>query len=116
MEEFDLTTVAGCDKVARFLAKDNIARGMRILFPFPYLAFKLGKALMDKIFADPKEQGRVVEDILKAGKERGIREMEIIMEDKGGIGGMGKLADYLDATISVHIGKNQKIIIRAKYF
>lgn len=112
-EKFDLTTPEGFGKVAEFLSNDKIMKGFRLLFPGHALLLKLGKTLMDKVFSTPEEMGKVVNDLIKEGKEQGVEEMEIKMKDKGGINLDGIVCDACN--VNFHIGKDQEIIMNVKY-
>lgn len=112
-EKFDLTTPEGFGKVAEFLSSEKIIKGFRNFSPVSYLLVKLGKALMDKVFSTPDEMGKVVSDLIKEGKERGVEEMEIKMKDKGGINLDGIICDA--GNVNFHFGKDQEIIMHVKY-
>ena len=114
-EKFDLTTPEGFEKVAEFLSNDKIIKGFQLLFPVHGLLLNLGKTLMDKFFSTPDEMGKVVKDIIKEGKERGVDEMEIIMKDRGGINLGGKFFGEVKADVNFHCGKDQEIVMKVKY-
>lgn len=112
-EKFDLTTPEGFGKVAEFLSNEKIIKGFQILFPVHSLLLKLGKTLMDKVFSTPEEMRKVVNDLIREGKERGVEEMEIRMKDKGGINLDGIICDA--GNVNFHFGKDQEIIMNVKY-
>lgn len=79
--------------------------------PIIPLAFKL----LDKIFGSEatKEQGRVAAELIRHGKENGVDEMEITVNNTKGF----KLNVPLDDGIKVDtvIGSDEKMTIKVKY-
>lgn len=104
MEIFDLTTKDGME-----IAKKYVLNYFE-LTPVGML-YKIGKMIFDS--DSVKKQGKMVEDLIKAGKEKGVDEMEIILDNKKGF--------HFDAPIDEGIkidtvlGSDEKVRIRVKY-
>lgn len=104
MEIFDLTTKDGME-----IAKKYVLNYFE-LTPVGML-YKIGKMIFDS--DSVKKQGKTVEDLIKAGKEKGVDEMEIILDNKKGF--------HFDAPIDEGIkidtvlGSDEKVRIRVKY-
>ena len=104
METFDLTTKDGMD-----IAKKYVLSYFE-LTPVGML-FKIGKMIFDS--DSVKKQGKTVEDLIKAGKERGVDEMEIILDNKKGFHFNAPIEEGI--TIETALGSDEKIKIRVKY-
>ena len=104
MEIFDLTTKDGME-----IAKKYVLNYFE-LTPVGML-YKIGKMIFDS--DSVKKQGKTVEDLIKAGKEKGVDEMEIILDNKKGF--------HFDAPIDEGVkietvlGSDEKVRIRVKY-
>ena len=104
METFDLTTKDGME-----IAKKYVLSYFE-LTPVGML-FKIGKMIFDS--DSVKKQGKTVEDLIKVGKEKGVDEMEITLDNKNGF--------HFDAPIDEGIkidtvlGSDEKVRIRVKY-
>lgn len=104
MEIFDLTTKDGME-----IAKKYVLNYFE-LTPVGML-YKIGKMIFDS--DSVKKQGKTVEDLIKVGKENGVDEMEIILDNKKGF--------HFDAPIDEGIkidtvlGSDEKVRIRVKY-
>ena len=104
MEIFDLTTKDGME-----IAKKYVLSYFE-LTPVGML-YKLGKIIFDSDRV--KTQGKAAEDLIKVGKEKGVDEMEIILDNKKGF--------HFDAPIDEGIkidtvlGSDEKVRIRVKY-
>ena len=104
METFDLTTKDGME-----IAKKYVLSYFE-LTPVGML-YKLGKIIFDSDRV--KKQGKTVEDLIKVGKEKGVDEMEITLDNKKGF--------HFDAPIDEGIkidtvlGSDEKVRIRVKY-
>ena len=104
METFDLTTKDGME-----IAKKYVLSYFE-LTPVGML-YKLGKIIFDSDRV--KKQGKTVEDLIKVGKEKGVDEMEITLDNKNGF--------HFDAPIDEGIkidtvlGSDEKVRIRVKY-
>ena len=104
METFDLTTKDGME-----IAKKYVLSYFE-LTPVGML-YKLGKIIFDSDRV--KKQGKTVEDLIKVGKEKGVDEMEITLDNKNGF--------HFDAPIDEGIkidtvlGSDEKARIRVKY-
>lgn len=66
METFDLTTKDGMEIAKKYFELTPVG-----------MLFKIGKMIFDS--DSVKKQGKTVEDLIKAGKEKGVDEMEIIL-------------------------------------
>ena len=71
METFDLTTKDGMEIAKKYFELTPVG-----------MLFKIGKMIFDS--DSVKKQGKTVEDLIKAGKEKGVDEMEIILDNKKG--------------------------------
>lgn len=104
MEIFDLTTKDGME-----IAKKYVLNYFE-LTPVGML-YKIGKMIFDS--DSVKKQGKTVENLIKVGKEKGVDEMEIILDNKKGF--------HFDAPIDEGIkidtvlGSDEKVRIRVKY-
>ena len=104
MEIFDLTTKDGME-----IAKKYVLNYFE-LTPVGML-YKIGKMIFDS--DSVKKQGKTVEDLIKVGKEKGVDEMEITLDNKNGF--------HFDAPIDEGIkidtvlGSDEKVRIRVKY-
>lgn len=67
METFDLTTKDGMEIAKKYFELTPVG-----------MLFRYRKMIFDS--DSVKKQGKTVEDLIKAGKERGVDEMEIILD------------------------------------
>lgn len=104
METFDLTTNEGME-----MAKKYVQRYFE-LTPVGML-FKIGKMIFDS--DSVKKQGKTVEDLIKVGKEKGVDEMEIILDNKKGFHFNAPIEENI--RIETTLGSDEKIKIRVKY-
>lgn len=106
MEQYDLTNNKGLAKAAGVLS-DNL------LLVNPGLA--LGKYLIDKVTDLTKTwavQRETAEKLIKKGKEDGVDEMEITMDNHRGF----KMNVPIDGVqINTHLGANEKMVVKVKY-
>jgi len=107
MEKFDLTTESGFKNVANFLG-DNL-----LLIFNPKLG--IAKYIIDKI-TDLRKSFNVQRDaaieLIKKGKEQGVDDMEIVMDNKRGF----KLnVPMEDVKIDALVGADDKMHIKVKY-
>ena len=102
METFDLTTKDGMEIAKKYVLS---------YFGLTGMLYKLGKIIFDSDRV--KKQGKTVEDLIKVGKEKGVDEMEITLDNKNGF--------HFDAPIDEGIkidtvlGSDEKVRIRVKY-
>ena len=101
MKKFDLTTQEGVLNAYKYAFTEY----------FLFIPRSI-TAIIERIFASPEEQQKLVEDIIKKGKEEGVDAMEIELEDKGGIN-LDRPIEGCE--IKGNIGKNQKYKINVKY-
>lgn len=105
MEKHDLTKKSGYDKAIALL---NVCSKT---FPMLTVYYKVAKWIFDSNSAE--KQGKIAEDLIKVGKERGVDEMEITLDNKNGF--------HFDAPIDEGIkidtvlGSDEKVRIRVKY-
>ena len=105
MEKYDLTKKSGYDKAIALL---NVCSKT---FPMLTVYDKVAKWIFDSNSAE--KQGKIAEDLIKVGKERGVDEMEITLDNKKGF--------HFDAPIDEGIkidtvlGSDEKVRIRVKY-
>lgn len=104
MEIFDLTTKDGME-----IAKKYVLNYFE-LTPVGML-YKIGKMIFDS--DSVKKQGKTVEDLIKAGKEKGVDEMEIILDNKKGFHFDAPIDDGIK--IDTVLGSDEKVRIRVKY-
>ena len=100
METFDLTTKAGMEIAKKYFELTPVG-----------MLFKIGKMIFDS--DSVKKQGKTVEDLIKVGKEKGVDEMEIILDNKKGFHFNAPIEE--DITIETTLGADEKIKIRVKY-
>ena len=100
METFDLTTKAGMEIAKKYFELTPVG-----------MLFKIGKMILDS--DSVKKQGKTVEDLIKAGKERGVDEMEIILDNKKGFHFNAPIEEGIK--IETALGSDEKIKIRVKY-
>ena len=100
MKTFDLTTKDGMEIAKKYFELTPVG-----------MLFKIEKMIFDS--DSVKKQGKTVEDLIKVGKEKGVDEMEIILDNKKGF--------HFDAPIDEGIkidtvlGSDEKVRIRVKY-
>ena len=105
MLTYDLTTKQGIEKV---ISDDFIGTSRRIVNPSAGLLYEFVK----KKLSSSKEQGKIVEDMIRTGKEMGVDEMEIVVENKK----VFTIKSPVEgAEISMTIGSDEKIHIKVKY-
>lgn len=96
MKPFDLTT--------------NSGKIDAILFTFnPILG--LAKLSLDKLLSS-KDQGEIAMELIRKGKEQGVKEMEITIDNKKGFD-FGVPIEGID--IKAKAGSNEKIHIKVVY-
>ena len=100
MERFDLTTKDGMEMAKKYFELTPVG-----------MLFKIGKMIFDS--DSVKKQGKTVEDLIKVGKEKGVDEMEIILDNKKGFHFNAPIEE--DTTIETTLGSDEKIKIRVKY-
>lgn len=100
METFDLTTKDGMEIAKKYFELTPVG-----------MLFKIGKMIFDS--DSVKKQGKTVEDLIKDGKERGVDEMEIILDNKKGFHFNAPIEEGI--TIETALGSDEKIKIRVKY-
>ena len=104
MEIFDLTTKDGME-----IAKKYVLNYFE-LTPVGML-YKIGKMIFDS--DSVKKQGKTVEDLIKVGKEKGVDEMEIILDNKKGFHFDAPIDECIK--IDTVLGSDEKVRIRVKY-
>lgn len=97
---FDLTTVSGKDLAMAYLQ----------LNPLIALAFDLFKKMMSSDAT--KQQGKVVENLIKKGKEEGVSEMEIKIKN---MKGLDFSAPIEGVDIKCAVGSKEDVIVKVKY-
>lgn len=102
-KNFDLTTVEGMQIAKGFISK--------VIFNTPlYRLLDMGKRLIGS--EATKEQGEVVRKLIKEGKEKGVDEMEIVVDNIKGI----NLGIPIEGTdIKLMAGNNENSKIKVKY-
>lgn len=101
MKNFNLTTQKGVMEAYNYAFSEYLDLIPRSI-----------KSPIERIFASPQEQQKLVEDIIKKGKEEGVDSIEIELKDKGGI----NLDMPIEGCeIKGNIGKNQEYRINVKY-
>lgn len=104
METFDLTTNEGMKMAKKYVLSYFEITPVGILYKF-------GKMIFDS--DSVKKQGKAAEDLIKVGKEKGVDEMEIILDNKKGFHFNAPIEK--DTTIETTLGSDEKIKIRVKY-
>ncbi len=84
-----------------------------VMAMFPTLGFTgfVFKKILDIFNTDTSKQAKAAEELIKAGKENGVDEMEIKLKQFAG----GKLNIPEDFNIDVQIGKSEETVIKVKY-
>ena len=100
METFDLTTKDGMEMANKYFELTPVG-----------MLFKIGKMIFDS--DSVKKQGKVAEDLIKVGKEKGVDEMEIILDNKKGFHFNAPIEEGIK--IETALGSDEKIKIRVKY-
>lgn len=131
---FDLTSAAGLATVAAFLLRGGvsvaaISPAVPIAIPIVMLLafYELKKrGFRATVVNEPSrpapitssvrnEQQVVAVAILKKGRELGLSEVEIILENDGGVDAGIRLPKALNVDLRLKAGRNTKTTIRAKY-
>lgn len=131
---FDLTSSAGLATVAAFLLRGGasvaaISPAAPVAIPLvALLAFYEFKRRGSRVTVvkEPgrpapitpsvrEEQQKVAVAILKKGKELGLSELEIILENGGGVDAGVRLPKVLNVDVRLKAGRSTKTTIRAKY-
>jgi hypothetical protein len=81
------------------------------MFPTLSLTGFVYKKILDIFNTDTSKQAKAAEELIKAGKENGVDEMEIKLKQFAG----GKLNIPEDVNIDVQIGKSEETVIKVKY-
>lgn len=100
METFDLTTQEGKKSAKAFLL---------LMSPTTYIAYKIIKMVLDP--DSGKKQAEAAESLIRAGKDNGVDEMEIVVDNTKGF----KLDVPDDVKISTVLGSHEKMKIHVKY-
>ncbi len=85
-----------------------------LLGPVPFLA----KKAVDYFGSQApvaREQEEIAVNLLKKGRELGLSEIEIVLENDVGIDIAAKLPKELNVDLKLKFGSNTKTIVRAKY-
>ena len=98
METFDLTTKDGMEIAKKYFELTPVG-----------MLFKIGKMIFDS--DSVKKQGKTVEDLIKAGKEKGVDEMDILLDRMDGL----KIDVPGDIRLSTEFGSHDKMTIHVKY-
>lgn len=86
--DYDLTTVAGLKKAAADARRNPIANA---IFGNPLWLAEIGFGLLEKAVeaASPakavKEQAKAAAELIKAGKENGVKKMKITIDEQAGV-------------------------------
>ena len=105
MEKYDLTKKSGYDKAIALLNVYSMTF-------FPMLTvYKVAKWIFDSNSAE--KQGKIAEDLIKVGKERGVDEMEITLDNKKGLPFDAPIDEGIK--IDTVLGSDEKVRIRVKY-
>lgn len=109
MEKFDLTSKEGLRKVAKFYRRN----GLGYCFPQLFLAKKL-LDLVDLVMGSEAsmQQAQAAEKLIQKGKEEGVDEMEIIINNNKGFHFECPIEDV---NISTNLGSDEKMHIKVKY-
>ena len=101
MEKYDLTKKSGYDKAIALL---NVCSKTSVYY-------KVAKWIFDSNSAE--KQGKIAEDLIIVGKERGVDEMEITLDNKKGL----HFNAPIDESVKIEtvLGSDEKVRIRVKY-
>lgn len=111
IEKFDLTKSKGLQAVNDFLGKSIMPRILPD-FSLPYL--DLGKFALEKIFStnSVEKEKELVAALIKEGKDKGVDEMEIDVNNRRGFD-FNIPIEGID--IKTMVGANEKMRIKVKY-
>ncbi len=133
---FDLTTTSGLAAAAALLAGGSasaaiLAPAAVVAGPLALLAYHLTRSMSNgrlptsvsgNLQQPPpaskstlNEQAEVAIAILKAGKEQGLSEVEIVLESDVGVDVGAHLPKALNVDLKLKAGRNNKTTVRAKY-
>ena len=102
METFDLTTKDGMEIAKKYVLSYFGLTPVGMLY-------KLGKIIFDSDRV--KKQGKAAEDLIKVGKEKGVDEMDILLDRMDGL----KIDVPGDIRLSTEFGSHDKMTIHVKY-
>lgn len=97
---FDLTTEEGKKEVLKFFFR-----------PIPYLLTELYERMASSHQEGLKIQKRMAEDIIRCGRENGVDEMEIKINNRKGL----KLNIPEDVKLETMIGTDDSMTLKVKY-
>lgn len=106
MEKFDLTTNDGLTNGRKYLEFGLMAASPA------YWVYKLAKSFLGSA-PTPEQQRKTAEDLIKAGRDNGVDEMEIEINKEAGIKLKSKLEK--DCDIETFAGRNDAIKMKVKY-
>jgi len=118
MKKFDLTSKEGLTEVGSFLLKSGFGRLNSIICP-PSFGTLLIEKLIDVFFGKGPEaieqnRGKVIEDLIRRGKEQGVGEMEIETNDTTGLKFNLPMEDE-NVKIETVVGADRKTRIKVRY-
>lgn len=113
--EYDLTTIAGLKTAAAYARRNPIANSM--FGNYLWLAEK-GFGVLEKAIdaVSPgkavKEQAKAASDLIKAGKENGVKKMKITMDEQAGVHFESPIEG---AKIAFSVGSKGKTTLEVEY-
>ena len=114
--EYDLTTIAGLRTAAADARRNPIANA--VFGHYLWLAEK-GLGLLEKTVdaVSPakavKEQAKAAADLIKAGKENGVKKMKITMDEQAGVHFESPIEG---AKVAFSVGSKGKTTLEVEYF
>ena len=121
-DSFDLTNPEGMQRALKLLKSNGLMAGLfgvGAFIPIVGPTAILAKLAYDYFTEQPEsksQQAELVSRILRAGKESGASEIEVIIDDDAGVDIGAKLPpDLGNIDIRFKVGVKSKTVIRAKY-
>lgn len=121
---YDLTTPSGLEKALTDYAKQNPVKGgailglLAVIYPLP-VALIAAKAVSNAFSGVVKDSEKVIEaqrkaavDIIKSGKENGVKKMKVTLDQNAGVDIGGQLEGY---ALKFAFGSDSKMTIDVEY-
>lgn len=115
MEKYDLTNKKELANAITVLMGSSFATTLLAVNPLFPVVLKFGSMILDKVFSTEtlKLQKDTAEQLIKLGKEKGVKEMEVIVKNTRGL----KFKMPIDENLKINtlIGADEKMHIKVKY-
>lgn len=116
MASFDLTTNDGFESAKKFVnASAAIIAAGTLLGPVGALTVFAGKKLFNMLSSEEatEAQTKMAQTLIKEGKENGVDNMEIIVDNKVGLSLDGQVIE--GCPIKATLGSNNKMTLKVQY-